>query len=415
MQRPLRVTFEVEYLGLISDLEKINWDFSNAWSTYGVHDFHWFPARLIPQIPGILITTLTKRADVVLDPFCGSGSTLVEALRLGRKPIGVDVVPLACLISRVKTFIIEPKLLEETACRFLRETKRMRKNLKLTKTVLLPEIIPADKLEKYHQDSRILPIERWFHPQTFYEIELIKELIDLQETAEFKNFFTVCLSDRLKSCCSQNRHGHHWGYISDNVLPKFLTYVNALDQFENHLKKMVNGMKELYEECKKLGVSIETINKYSKVRIHDARRLREIIEPESIDFALTSPPYPHAIDYTKSGRLSLLMLGLDITAIQNVEIGARWKRGRQHGIDQYVKEMATSLGQIYDVLKQGSYLVLIFGQLENEQKRVAIDNLLEIAESAIGFSEKKKLSRKITHQIIGARSVPRETIYVLEK
>ena len=75
--------------------------------TYLTHNFHSFPAKFVPQIPKTVIEKFTKPKDLVLDPFCGSGTTLVEANLAGRDSIGLDTNPLAVLISKCKTTILK--------------------------------------------------------------------------------------------------------------------------------------------------------------------------------------------------------------------------------------------------------------------------------------------------------------------
>ena len=67
--------------------------------THGYHPFH---AKFIPQIPRTIIEHLTKKGDIVLDPFCGSGTTLVQCNELGMHSIGIDISEFNALISNVK-------------------------------------------------------------------------------------------------------------------------------------------------------------------------------------------------------------------------------------------------------------------------------------------------------------------------
>ena len=78
-------------------------------TNYLTHNFHPFPAKFIPQIPRIMITEFTKPKDMVFDPFCGSGTTLVEAKLLGRNSIGTDLHPIGYFASKVKTTKISEK------------------------------------------------------------------------------------------------------------------------------------------------------------------------------------------------------------------------------------------------------------------------------------------------------------------
>jgi len=69
------------------------------------HDFYRYPARFSPQFAKAVIEAFTRPGEVVLDPFMGGATTLVEAQALGRIGIGLDVNELACFIARVKTHL----------------------------------------------------------------------------------------------------------------------------------------------------------------------------------------------------------------------------------------------------------------------------------------------------------------------
>jgi hypothetical protein len=84
-------------------LESVDWTFARAKTTYLTHGLHPYPAKYIPQIPHTLISALSHPGETVADIFCGSGTTLVESMILGRHSIGIDANPLACLISQSKT------------------------------------------------------------------------------------------------------------------------------------------------------------------------------------------------------------------------------------------------------------------------------------------------------------------------
>src|SRR5436309_4237098 len=87
----------------LANLNAIDWDFSKAKTVYLTHGLHPYPAKFIPQIPNALIQELSSVGETIADIFCGSGTTLLEALQLKRHAVGIDANPLASLITRAKT------------------------------------------------------------------------------------------------------------------------------------------------------------------------------------------------------------------------------------------------------------------------------------------------------------------------
>ena len=97
----------------ISRIKKINWDFSGSKSDSPFSHLHWHPGRFISQLPAALIGLLSKPDAIVFDPFVGSGTTIVEAQRLGRKSIGIDISFISYLISKSKTLSLNSKQITE--------------------------------------------------------------------------------------------------------------------------------------------------------------------------------------------------------------------------------------------------------------------------------------------------------------
>ncbi len=86
-----------------SQLDRIDWNFPQAGTVAGsIHKTHWFAGNFIPQIPAALIEILSEPGDVTLDPFGGSGTTLIEAARLGRRTIYSDAVSACYFIAKRK-------------------------------------------------------------------------------------------------------------------------------------------------------------------------------------------------------------------------------------------------------------------------------------------------------------------------
>ena len=88
------------------------WDFQKANTKQHVHCFHTYPAMMIPQVAGRILDEYGKNPHLLFDPYCGTGTSLVEANLRDINAIGTDINPLARLIAKVKTTIIPLKLLD---------------------------------------------------------------------------------------------------------------------------------------------------------------------------------------------------------------------------------------------------------------------------------------------------------------
>ena len=295
-------------MSIISDLESVDWNFKR-YRQGGIDNVHWFPANFIPQIPSILIANLSTENSVILDPFCGSGTTLVESARLGRIGIGVDVNPLACLITKVKITYVNPVELENVTKRFDDLLNQRRES---------PTLIP----DFPNKNS-------WFHEDTLQALGNIFYLINREPKKDIQDLLLVCFSAILKGCCTQR---DHYTYVADNMFPsddEELIYVDAKKLFLTQLRSTVDAIVALYENMEIQGISPSKILSECRIYEEDARSL-ESIEDGEIDLVVTSPPYANVTDYTTGNRLSFYWLSLgDFQKCREQEVGARWKRGRK--------------------------------------------------------------------------------------
>ena len=111
---------------LRDQLESIDWNFAERENGHTVEAIHPYPAKFIAEIPRTLIANLPIPAETaVMDPFCGSGTALTEAQRQGLPSIGIDLNPIACLISRVKTSPLAPGF-ERLAVRIMNAARENR-------------------------------------------------------------------------------------------------------------------------------------------------------------------------------------------------------------------------------------------------------------------------------------------------
>ena len=107
--------------------EILEWTFNGAPTREYTHCYHDYPARMIPQIAAKLLSLFADKAALLFDPYCGTGTSLVEALVKGINAVGTDLNPLARLIAKAKTSTPNPREIDKQ----LKEFQRFLTNIKL--------------------------------------------------------------------------------------------------------------------------------------------------------------------------------------------------------------------------------------------------------------------------------------------
>jgi len=379
----------------LTELQGIDWDFVGERTADSALSFHWYPARFVPQIPSNLIGYFTEKGDTVLDPFCGSGTSLVEAFRLDRKSIGVDINPVATLITRARLTSISNERFQS----FITNITTDIAHRLLAKSDNTLAIVP--NLEEN---------QRWYHPETLAELASIySAILELEGNSPESTISRCCFSAVLNRVCSQDRH---FGWICDGVHPTEYKYKNASSAFN---EKLVQFKDFLTSFQRSLRATEPRIVSYDDVQVHqaDARNLRSIIGDNSIDLVLTSPPYLSVTDYNKSFRLTTLWFGSDSWQIlPQSEIGARFKRGRKNGYEDYIEDTRKYVTEIRRVLRSDKYLCLVVG--ESSSHHAYIESLVNICHE-LGFRMAHNIRRNIS---IKRRLYPRvatEEIIILIK
>ena len=106
-----------DHIKQINKLED-DWTFNGASTRDLTHCYHDYPARMIPQVARKLLELFGKDAKILFDPYCGSGTSLVEANIRGIDAIGTDLNPLARLIAKTKTSTPDVRIVENLVLKF---------------------------------------------------------------------------------------------------------------------------------------------------------------------------------------------------------------------------------------------------------------------------------------------------------
>lgn len=330
----------------IRSLQKLDWELPDADTRYGTHKFHPYSAKYIPQIPRYLISSLSKNRDTVLDPFLGSGTTLIEANALGRNSVGVDINPLACMISKAKTTPLTKSEVSLVECTLIGITKKARH-------------LDGRKWREYIESNVDCRVFSWFQDNILEELVLVKSEVDRIRNPAAKNFMLVAMSSILRRV-SKAESGFGNLMISKNPPYK----KDAARLFTNSVRSMIRGIEEYRSMHTKS--RIDVINE-------DSRNLGFIPE-SSMDLICTHPPYMAAVPYAEYQKLSLWWLGMSNGDLDRVLIGGR--RRRPDIGEVFEKDMDAVIGHMYRVLKPRHYCVIVIGNPMQHKKLWRLDTML---------------------------------------
>lgn len=260
------------------------WTFKNRRDLILTHDIHKYPAMFIPEIVEKIINLYTEAGDTVLDIFSGSGTTLLESMILGRKSIGIELNPLAFLISKVKTTPIDISAMETG--------KRDLKKLYYSKSY-----------EKINFDK----IEFWFSPDSIQFLSDLFGSISQIADCKFRDLAKVSASDIIRNI-SLCKHSGFKMHRDKSKLNKIYTKEEIYKVFESSLNKNI-------EKIKELNLELSEKNYYAPEFYNmDSRSLNKNINEESVDLIVTSPPYGDSkttVAYGQFSRLSSQFLNLN--------------------------------------------------------------------------------------------------------
>ncbi len=248
----------------------------------GIHNWYRFVLSFPPHlVRDYLDAFKAQPGQTMLDPFCGTGTTLIEAKKKGLHAVGVEANPVPHLAASIKTsWTIDAHVLLESAVKIAKLAERKIRFARKLKTL-------SDEKMELLLDKSISPLP--LH-KTLTLLEVIKESTD----AKFSPYWLVALAKTAVATASNLHFGPEVGvrgYKKDaNVIGAWLAEVQT----------MSNDL-----------ATIERQGKKTKAKVHlaDARNMFGVLAPNSVDFVFTSPPYPNEKDYTRATRLESVLLG----------------------------------------------------------------------------------------------------------
>lgn len=382
-------------------------DITRSQTTALTHSYHRYPAKFIPNIVEKLLSDYTKKGNLVLDPFGGCGTTLVESKRLGRKSICFDINPVAKFIAEVKVTPINPEKLE---VEFEKLQKRLSRKYK--KVTL-----------KYHlENERIL---YWFDKKTIKDLDFLYSEIRKIENEKMRKFFLCAFSHNLKN-------SSRWLMKSIKpTLDKNKNIPPVLNNFFKHTRLMIKKNSQFYLLLQENG----NLKTSAKVLLRDSTK-KFSLKNNEVDLIITSPPYVTSYEYADLHQLSLLWFGNDKKDFkswhkpssnfrdfrknfigtshknkQKGEIGSQigstitenlycLDKALSKDVSNYFIDMNLAFAEMYRVLKKGKKACVVIGN--TELKGVAILNAEVATEQMlkVGFKNPYIIKREVTSKMI---------------
>ncbi len=380
-----------------------SWNYSEDDTRAYTHSIHPYPAMMIPQVAGRLIDMYAKPKAVVFDPFCGSGSVLLEVFIRGYDSYGVDINPLSLLISKVKTTPVDYEDLQ----------------------IELEKIFKKASYTKKAKKPNFFNIDYWFKPEVVSQLTALRTAINLIKDKKTKDFFNVAFSFTVRAV-SNTRNGEFKLYrIDDDKLKNY-----SPDVFEIFKKKTENNITAMADLWEKYRGSKTKVNILSEDTRH-----KTSIKDREIDIVVTSPPYGDSkttVAYGQFSRLSLQWLGFegkDIDVdnrslggrldVKNLHLGyaspnlryvldlvSRADKKRAREVLAFYIDLNKCFLELCRVIKRGGILCMVVGNRTVKGIQLPTDEIVADFGESAGFRYIETIIRKIPNKRMPSKNSP---------
>lgn len=360
------------------DLE-LSWsenDLPEHQRTKHVHRLHPYLGKYVPQLVEIFLQRHFTKNSVILDPFVGSGTTLVECSTYGCHGVGVDISAFNALLSRVKTTAYNPFVVETDLRAALSKLSGVvnKRRGQLTLDEIFPSIEdtePADMSDW---------LVTWFDPQALSELLVYRALV--RKHPESADLMKVVLCRAARSA----RLVTHF----DLDFPK---EPQTEPYYCRKHSRICQPTREAFKFLQRYTLdSIRRVKEYARLRkdveitVHHGDS-REISYGVEFDGLITSPPYPGRIDYHEQHRYAFELL--DLPDLRDQEIGAAEKGTSKSAIDTYVRDMTSVFANARRHMRRNALAVIVV-----DDQRGLYDGILADA----GFTVQERRRRHVNRR-----------------
>ena len=283
----------------------VSWDFRKSDTKEYTHCFHNYPAMMIPQVARKLLERYGVRGGWLLDPYCGTGTSLVEASMFGMNAVGCDINPLVRLIASAKTIPLPLHILDE--------------HLAHLDDALMQARFTEDN-PCAAQVPQIFNMDYWFSGRVVGYLSVIREYILSVRDKGVRDFLWVAFSETAREC----------SYTKNGEFKLVRMPAQKLDAYDPDVFGIFQD--KLTRNRKGLAAYIQQ-REDVEVLVTDANTANDETPPgaQSFDLVITSPPYGDSsttVAYGQFSRLSAEWIGLpNSRKVDRISMGGSRKDG----------------------------------------------------------------------------------------
>jgi len=333
--------------------------------TKHVHRLHPYLGKFIPQLVEVFLKKFFKPGQTVLDPFSGSGTTLIEANVLGINSVGIELSYFNVLIQQVKTRKYNLEEVEHEIKDALKRLQRFSLELQKDDQTLFKTAFP-----RFETDNEYLKM--WFSERALQEILFYKSIIK-----DYKN------QDVLMIILSRSARSARLVPHYDLARPK--EPVRERYWCIKH-KRYCEPINEAFKFIKKYSYdTIKRLKEFDKIRtdafikiIQGDARYVKLPEEIKIDGVFTSPPYVGLIDYHEQHRYAYELF--NFPRYDDLEIGPAFKGQSEQARKEYVESMISVFKNISQNLEKGAPIFIVANDKFQLFPEIGLKSDLELAE-----------------------------------
>ncbi len=399
---------EVAYQTISAKTIDDSWDFRKANTKEYTHCFHAYPAMMIPQVARRIIENFGKKANVLFDPYCGTGTSMVEANLLGINAVGTDINPLARLIAKAKTTKIDIQVLDLFLYDFNNFIFSINFRPENIKSIIIPEVINIDF---------------WFSKSNQEKLGIILGYIEKINDISINNFFKVAFSETVREA-SFVKNGEFKLVKNKDIGDK-----EDIDVFGLMISKLTRnrqGLLDFINSCKSnvftMVYDFNTVNSIPE----------EKIKPNSIDLIVTSPPYGDSrttvaygqysrfanewLGYKEANQLDRKLMGGERRKISHkfkidllndvIDSIKRLDSERARDVMSFYEDYEKSINNVSKTLKKGGFACYVVGNRIVKGINIPTDEITAQLFKENGFSHIETIVRNIPNKRMPLRNSP---------